>query len=339
MSMPNQGADLERISDGLARMHIQGRVLGFDLLQGGISGSYTYRVRLDSGAEISGADISGPAILKVTLANSEPYVLDRARREFEFYHTLAGQIPLRTPPVLASVQDPASGTYLLLAALEPVQPPRAWQAADFASVAEELAALHARFWGDVNELSRYSWLRQPVGDTSPAEIDAAQAAWQSLGEQHKLGDVLTAPVRRSLSQWVAHISTVDAMLAAFPLTLCHGDCHIGNLLRDAQGNRVWADWQEVGVGRGPEDLSFLLQRAYHDGNEVPWERTVASYQQHLQANVGEPVPLAAIQRTMEASELRTELAQWPFYLQWATVDQVSRMVHRMESLVNRLELE
>ena len=275
----------------------------------------------------------------MTLANSEPYVLERARREFEFYHMLVSQIPLRTPPVLASVQDPATGTYLLLAALEPVQPPQAWQGADFASVAEELAALHARFWGNTAELAPYAWLRRPAADTSPAEIDAAQAAWQALGEQERLRGVLTAPVRQSLGHWVARISAVDAILAAYPLTLCHGDCHIGNLLRDAQGNRVWADWQEVGVGRGPEDLSFLLQRASHDGSDVPWEQTVAAYQQHLQAAVGEPVPLAAIQRTMDASELRTELVQWPFYLQGAMIDQVSRMIHRIRSLVSRLGLE
>ena len=329
MSMPNQEADLERISAALTCMHTHARVLGFDLLQGGLSGSYTYRVRLDG----------GPAVLKVTPATCEPHVLERARREFEFYHTLAGQIPLRTPPMLARHRDPTSGTYLLLVALEPVQPPQAWQGADFASVAEELAALHARFWGNAAELSRYSWLRQPAAGTSPAEIDAAQAAWQALGEQERLRGVLTAPVRRSLGHWVAHISAVDAMLAAYPLTLCHGDCHIGNLLCDAQGNRVWADWQEVGVGRGPEDLSFLLQRASHDGSDVPWEQTVAAYQQHLQAAVGEPVPLAAIQRTMDASELRTELIQWPFYLQGAMIDQVSRMIHRIGSLVSRLGLE
>jgi hypothetical protein len=196
MSKPNQEADLERISDGLTRMHIHADILGFDVLQSGLSGSYTCRVRLDSST----------AILKVTLASGEPYVLERARREFEFYHTLASQIPLRTPPMLASYRDPATGTYLLLAALEPVKPSRAWQGADLIPVAEQLAALHTRFWRNTAELARYPWLRQPAADTSPDEIDASQAAWHSLGDQRKFGDVVTAPVCRSFGHWVAHIA-------------------------------------------------------------------------------------------------------------------------------------
>jgi aminoglycoside phosphotransferase (APT) family kinase protein len=160
-----------------------------------------------------------------------------------------------------------------------------------------------------------------------------------LGDQRKFGDVLTAAVRRSFGHWVAHIAALDAILAAFPVTLCHGDCHIGNLLRDERGNLVWADWQEVGLGRGPEDLSFLLQRAAHDGGSIPWEQTVAIYQRHLQAHIGELVPLADIQRTMDASELRTELIQWPFYLQWASIEQVSRMVNRIQSLAGQFGLE
>jgi len=42
---------------------------------------------------------------------------------------------------------------------------------------------------------------------------------------------------------------------------------------------------------------------------------------------------------MDASELRTELVQWPFYLQWASVEQVSRMVNRIQSLAGRFGLE
>lgn len=328
-SQSSHEADLNRISDGLARMQIHDGVVGFDVLQSGLSGSYTYRVRLDQ----------GPAILKVTLAVGEPYVLERARREFEFYHTLSSQIPVRTPSLLASRRDPASGTYLLLAALEPAKPSRAWEHADFLPVAEELAMLHARYWGKSVDLARYPWLRQPVAYTSPAEIDAAQAAWHSLGEERRLGDVLTAPVYQSLGRWLAHIPAVDEILEACPITLCHGDCHIGNLLRDAQGNLVWADWQEVGLGHGPEDLSFLLQRAAHDGADIPWDQVAACYQERLQAQIGEPVPLAEIQRTMDAAELRTELLQWPFYLQWASVEQVSAMVRRIQLLAGRLGLD
>jgi aminoglycoside phosphotransferase (APT) family kinase protein len=62
-----------------------------------------------------------------------------------------------------------------------------------------------------------------------------------------------------------------------PACLIHGDLHAGNLLRDAEGASVWADWQEVGIGQGPEDLALLWQRAEFDGADRPappcWRRT------------------------------------------------------------------
>src|SRR5439155_15977637 len=100
--MPKDTADHRRvIAECLSRM---GRATqaGFEyqILQGGISGSYVFRVQTDG----------GPAILKLTLPGSDAYVVERARREMEFYLHLAGEIPLRVPRLLGALADDEVGT-------------------------------------------------------------------------------------------------------------------------------------------------------------------------------------------------------------------------------------
>ena len=52
-----------------------------------------------------------------------------------------------------------------------------------------------------------------------------------------------------------------ARIETFPSTLCHGDCHMGNLLRDAHNGLVWADWQEVGTGHTARDRRLRDERS------------------------------------------------------------------------------
>lgn len=327
--MSEHETHLSSIVASLTRMHVYASVRAFEVLQGGISGSSTYRVQLEDRI----------VVLKATQATAPPYVIDRANREYAFYHELASQVPLRVPLLLAAHQDPNVGTDLLLAALRPVPPPRAWQACDYARAVEQLAGLHARFWRQADRLvAAHIWLQRPAAKTDPVQVEQGLAAWQSLAGQHRLQEVLSAPVWRALDRWIKDTPALDALIEAFPITLCHGDCHIGNLLQDEAGTLVWADWQEVSLACGPGDLSFLIQRATHDGARVPWQQMVADYQRHLSAGIGEPVSLAAIQQTMDALELRTRLLQWPFYLAQASTEQIAGMVSQIQVLADRLQM-
>jgi hypothetical protein len=60
------------------------RLQQYDLLHGGVSGSYTYRLH----------GFDAPCVLKVTTAGSASYVRERAQREIAFYRTLADAVPL-----------------------------------------------------------------------------------------------------------------------------------------------------------------------------------------------------------------------------------------------------
>lgn len=312
----------------LEEMKVRSAPLGCEVLQGGISGSHTYRFELNS----------QPVVLKVAVAGSEPYIWERARREHQFYHTLAERVPLRVPRLLSSYAADDFGICVLLAAYRPANPAQSWEEGDYLQVAEQLAGFHAAFWGRAGDLADYPWLRKPAPGTEASQVKAARGAWRDLLGQERFQGAVAEGSVRALDAGLERIAEVDAFLRTFPTTLCHGDCHIDNLLRDPQGELVWADWQEVGVGRGPEDLSFLLQRAFPagEGSAALIERVIAAYQAHLEARSGARIPLAAVRQVIDGSELSTRLLQWPFYLTQAPREWVLGMLTRIEQLVERL---
>jgi Ser/Thr protein kinase RdoA (MazF antagonist) len=315
-------AHLELIRNCLARMGNRSVVLAYHELRGGISGSHTFRVEL----------AGGPTVLKVTLATSEPYVVQRAQRELRFYRTLAQEIPLRVPKMLSSYADDAYGSCILLAAYQAAAPPADWREEGTREAARQLARLHARYWGNTDWLSERTWLHTSPTCAGDTEIEDALDAWRRLGAEPKFQQVLAREVYRSLCAKLEHISAVDALREPFPVTLCHGDCHIDNLLRDTQGRLVWADWQMVCVGRGPEDVSFFLQRAAAAGGTVSAETMITTYHRHLEMDAGIQVSLPELKQVMDAFELRMLLLEWPFYLGYASADQVTGMLERIEGL-------
>jgi len=306
-------------------MGLAGRLVGHKLTSEGISGSRTYRVWF------GGRD----AVLKVTDPEAAPLVRERARRELSFYRTLSDQIPVRVPELLGSCDHDVVGTCLLLGRYTPPPPSAQWPVDDAVEVARQLASLHAAFWDKQEQLHEYAWLRQLRAHADEQVIEQAQDAWRALGLSDRLSALFSPDVYRTLDSGLARVPALDATLQAFPATLCHGDCHLGNLLRDEQGRLLWADWAEVGIGAGPADLSFLIQRANADGARFSVDELAAAYHNRLVEAIPQPVSLDGIRRVMDAFELRTRLLEWPYYLSWASAQTVSDMLARIGILAAR----
>ena len=136
---------------------------------------------------------------------------------------------------------------------------------------------------------------------------------------------------------LGQIHDVEAALSRFPTTLCHGDFHIDNILEAPNGDLVVADWQEVGLRRGPEELSFFLQRASFSGGTAPAEEMIRAYQRSLVANTGEAILVTDIRRVVDAAELRTRLLNWPAFLTGAAEDQVVDMLGRIRGIADTPE--
>jgi Ser/Thr protein kinase RdoA (MazF antagonist) len=315
-----------RIEAALAWIHGgPASFVGFGVLQGGISGAYTYHLHL------AGKD----AVLKIVVPGADPQVLVRGRREAAFYRDLAPRIPLRVPHVLGLDAD-ANSVALLLAAYRPAPRASEWAKQDYLTVAEQLARLHAIYWNATESLPGLTWLRPLPEHTSAESVRQASTCWRALAAEPRFAGVLSAQDERWIGEMLSHVDALDAVIQCLPMTLCHGDCHSGNLLRDPDDRWVWADWQEVRVGCGPEDLSFFFQRARAAGGNVPEEAAIAVYHERLVSETGHLVPLAAVRQVIAASELRTEALHWPPFLFHFSTDALAAMLRRMRALAAEL---
>lgn len=301
------------------------QLLGYDVLSGGASGAYAYRLRFPS----------GDLVLKVTWPESPGYLLERARREVLFYRHLASEVGIQVPSVIASRCDAAFGACILLEAYEPSPEPAAWTESRYLEAAEHLGRFHAAFWGKAQELSAYGWLHR-IEDLE-GDIRQAYTYWERLRADGRFETVLTPERYEWILGMLGRIRGVGTALPSFPVTLCHGDFHIDNILVDHGGGMVLADWQEVRPGLGPEDLSFFLQRASFSGGTVPEGEMIRAYRRSLLANTDEDVAASDIRRVMDAAELRTRLLHWPAFLAGASERQLADLLGRIRVLAAGLE--
>lgn len=302
------------------------RLTHVSALHGGASGSSVYR--LEGYAE--------PFVLKITPASAPDYVRERSQREIAFYQTLAARVPVPTPAVHHSVVDPDGGSALLVRAYGPPLPAADWTDAEYREIARQLARLHARFWRATEELARLPWLRPPSGEITQETIAAARDAWQVLQRQPAFEAVFTAARRRLLDQLLERVAGAPSDTAELPLTLCHNDFHMENLLRADGGQFIWTDWQEVGVGYGADDLSFFCQRAAHAGADVPLELMLAAYRDELETCTGQRVDAQALRARVARHELLTRLLHWPAYLVGAAPAALDAQLGRIEQLAAQL---
>ncbi|MBM3240081.1 aminoglycoside phosphotransferase family protein [Candidatus Poribacteria bacterium] len=220
---------LRLIKEYFAKLKPEAEIIEYEVLQGGISGSYTYRINL----------ASEQVVLKVTMSGAESYVFQRAQREAAFYQDLADRIPLSVPHVLSIHTDDVHGIYLLLAAYQPSPPPAKWDEARYIEMAQQLGRFHATFWDKTDTLTEFHWLRRREQESIDTEIQSAYSYWQNLKKEQRFENVLTARYYRLVHELLEQIKDIESVIQSLPLALCHGDCHIDNLLEDSSGNLIW----------------------------------------------------------------------------------------------------
>lgn len=243
-----------------------------------------------SGAGVFGLDLDGvPVVLKVSVSLSDQ---TGAGRELRFYRELADEVPVRTPPLLAGVTS-GGHDVLLLGPAAPAPPAREWSDATWLEVARQLGRLHRTF--HAAELEGLAWLgRDPGGGPT---LQERREMWRST------------PCAQVTEALLADLDLLVLAAAAPAPCLVHGDCHAQNLLLDADGELVWADWQAVRHGHGPEDLALLWQRAQFNGATPPRQATLTAYAEARGIRLDETF-LSAV----TAAELHLLLIGWPGFL-------------------------
>jgi Ser/Thr protein kinase RdoA (MazF antagonist) len=317
----------DRIAAGLCSMELESAIRGYEVLQGGISGAATHRVHV----------AGRPVVLKIVEAGSPPELLERAEREMSFYRALSHRIPLRVPAMLG--MSTQGSTYsLCLQGYRPVPAVVSWTERYYVEIAHELGRFHATFWNRTRLLSHFRWLRIHRWTCAPSLVQQAAASWRGAFQRHQNRDEVNPDELIWIDWALSHLEALDPIYDSLPATLLHGDCHHANLLLDYQGERVWSDWQEVGIGLGPQDLSFLFQRARVEGGMVPEDAAIEAYHQSLQSAVGQSVDLQSVRRVMDAFEFRTLLLLWPPFLARVSPQQLNAIVRRLHHLERRLGL-
>jgi hypothetical protein len=300
----------------------------YKLLAGGMSGSFVYDVRLGDTR----------AVLKMTLPTSPHVALAQARREAWFYEHLAPRVPLLVPRPLALHVDEARGISILLNAYQPSPPAPRWSDRHYVEIASQLGRLHGSFWGKVAGLAAFQWLRPEPRPAMPVRCRQASMTWRDMGEREALRDGVIPRRLQTVQRLLERLSAREQPPPTMPPTLCHGDCHTGNILHGAAGEWMWADWQAVHIGSGAEDLSFFCQRALAAGGILPREAMVDAYRAAIAAEV-EDVPTAErIEHALAWAELTSWLLDWPPYLTNAPAHKLGRVLDRIDSVVDRLEV-
>lgn len=278
------------------------------------------------------------AVLKWTPAAGAPAALESARRELHFHHRLAPHVPLAIPRLLASADDASFGVCGLWTAHSPAKPAVFWMEADLLEAVEQLAQLHAAYWQRVGRLAEHEYLRRATPDVLEGRIREAYAAWRGLKADGRYSGVLTDQTFAALREALLEFAAVEKASRALPATLVHGDPRADNLQRGATGHLVWAGWGNVGIGRGADDLAALFRSLAAGGASAPPPRALAHYHAQLRIVLGDVAPMVAIQRALDAAELRDKLLDAPARLAGGLVQPVADTAFRALALARKLDV-
>jgi Phosphotransferase enzyme family len=195
---------------------------------------------------------------------SIPDVLGMFHAEVRFYREIAPVIGVRVPACYRA-EDDDSGTLLEIEDLSGWRP-----GADPAAAAALLGGMHRRWLGEAPE--RWPWLR-PLG----AGVDLVEhlfaETWAGLGGRGDLPSAVASFGARMAEP--GHVAAAEeAIAAAGPLTLVHGDAQAGNMRTSPDGEVALLDWEDVSAAPGVLDLAWLLTASVGPGR---WDEAIAAY--------------------------------------------------------------
>lgn len=139
------------------------------------------------------------------------------------------------------------------------------------SVIEALAQLHATYWEDPRLGTHFGWAR--TWSRRPGH--SVLATFYKRGRKGALAldrPEITPAVRRLASALDRHADTYYHEFETGPLTLLHGDSHLGNTYRLPDGRAGLLDWQVVWHGPGLREVSYFLTGGLEPEVRRPHER-------------------------------------------------------------------
>lgn len=153
-----------------------------------------------------------------------------------------------------------------------------------------LAELYSEFWASPRFRSDLDWLATPCsgGMADVFRTFGLELIRKQLDFEFKAD--LLRPLGRPLERLWDDLWRLQAILDTEPVTLLHGDPHIGNtyVLPDGRGGLL--DWQLMVRGRWAHDVTYLMVTGLTPEDRRAHERSILSHYLDALARRGVEVP-------------------------------------------------
>jgi aminoglycoside phosphotransferase (APT) family kinase protein len=234
----------------------------------GLESGTTARARIALVYEGPGTRADLPPSLFVKLAPPDlrtrlfVALLGLGRNEVAFYRTARHGLPVRAPRVYFAEAARLGARFVLL--LEdlaasgcrfadittPCDPAQA------RAVMQALAALHAANWESPRLQGDLAWLRGTRRD-AVFRIGRFLSRVAIRPAFERFGELVPGELREQAGFVSEQRLALEALWTRPPLTLIHGDAHLGNLFFDGAAIG-FLDWQVAQRGQGMRDVSYFL---------------------------------------------------------------------------------
>jgi hypothetical protein len=224
-------------------------------------------------------------------------LLGLGRSEVAFYRTAREGLPVRAPRVYFAAAARRGARFVLL--LEdlvasgcrfadittPSDPERA------GAVMRGLARLHARHWESPRLHGDLAWSRGSPQDPI-FRIGRFLSDLSLRPALSRFGELVPVELQGAAGFVSRHRLALEAYWARPPLTLIHGDAHLGNLFFD--GPEVgFLDWQVAQRGQGLRDVTYFLTNSLSvETRRAHGEELIRVYLAALAEAGAPPVPFS-----------------------------------------------
>jgi hypothetical protein len=127
------------------------------------------------------------------------------------------------------------------------------------AVIDLLASLHGRFWRSPRFETDLSWIKTYSG--RPGYPFMRQMFRWSEKRFMKQDREVPDSVRRLTKTYVDHQDVYVKVWESMPMTLCHGDTHLGNTFANPDGTAGIYDWQVFHRMNGLRDVAYFLMHS------------------------------------------------------------------------------
>jgi aminoglycoside phosphotransferase (APT) family kinase protein len=183
-------------------------------------------------------------------------------REVRFYDRMASRVPVRVPDALHAAIDEETSAFVVvmedMGALRVVDQVAGMALDDAERAVDKLAAWHATFWGEGEQLAEEGITVSLADPIYPAVLPMVFAeGWEKVTSELAVSPAL----ERAGKGWPAVYEQLLVDLATPPTTMTHGDYRADNILFTAEDEVALLDFQLSGTASGAYDLAYFVTQS------------------------------------------------------------------------------